>query len=149
MNSLLSRMLKRLQVITRDCREDMHEPDEQDLELAVFDGSFDNAMMDDTEAYIVLHRTDDEGKVTADKFNLACLIALARMAGAPKTPTTKDMTCGCCGEEFDLIWDTVPAHPDRETTLVINKQHIKEHGFSAITHVYIECPHCQARKDLK
>jgi hypothetical protein len=77
----------RLLEITEGCREDMHEPDEQDLEAFIVGEKLDNAFGEAIipsaieggfQEYIVIlrRRGDDEFKI--QKFNLATLIALAR-----------------------------------------------------------------------
>jgi len=80
-------MHARLLAITSDCRDDMHEPDEQGLSARVIGTYLDNAFGDSVtgeflerghqEIVVVLAR-DDDGRV--EKFNLASLIALARKA---------------------------------------------------------------------
>lgn len=80
-------MLARLLAITSDCRDDMHEPDEQSLKARVIGNHLDNAfghsVIEDflvkgyQELVVVLEREDD-GRV--EVFNLASLIALARKA---------------------------------------------------------------------
>jgi hypothetical protein len=153
MDRIMNATLARLCNITRRCRESMHEPDEQGVEVAVFDGSFDNAMMDHTEAHIKLHRTDaTDASVEVESFNLACLIALARRPEAPPAPATRSgVICGCCGEGFDLVWDTttVGRSVGEGTTLMIEKQYIKEADITAISKVFIRCPHCGAERDVK
>lgn len=77
--------LKRLIEFTEGCREDMHEPDEQDLSARVIGSHLDNAMGNRIEAraiaenyqeYVVILEKDG----TIELFNLATLIALARKA---------------------------------------------------------------------
>lgn len=78
-------MCRRLLAITRGCREDMHEPDEQEIKCRVIGTTFDNAHGDDIredaveqgyqEIIVVLERGD-----YCERFNLASLIALARQA---------------------------------------------------------------------
>lgn len=73
--------------ITSDCRDDMHEPDEQGLEAHVVGWKLDNACVDHIDVEflergtqeIVVVLTRDHGR-RVEKFNLARLIALARMA---------------------------------------------------------------------
>ena len=72
---------QRLLTITEDCRIDMHEPDEQDVSARVYGQHLDNAMgesitIDDGfQEYVVILRRG----IAAEKFNLATLIALARI----------------------------------------------------------------------
>jgi len=54
-------------------RHDWHEPDEQNLTVEMVDGSFDNAMCDETEAHVVIKQG---GKEIA-KVNVALLLAWA------------------------------------------------------------------------
>jgi len=73
--------------MTKDCRPDMHEPDEQGLSIEFVEGfGLDNACMGppESEPY---RKTDagfwlikDEGEPTERRewFNLACLIAVVR-----------------------------------------------------------------------
>lgn len=82
-------MLHRLLTVTSDCRDDMHEPDEQGLSARVFGDHLDNAMGDQIDArlmfagshefVVILERDTEFGKVI-EPFNLASLIALARKA---------------------------------------------------------------------
>ncbi len=77
--------LVRLQEVTRECRVDMHEPDEQGIDARVVGFKLDNAFGDSIRADAV---TDgwQEFVVVLEKdgllhsFNLATLIALARKA---------------------------------------------------------------------
>lgn len=64
--------------ITAGCREDMHEPDEQGLSAKVSGRVLDNAGVD-REYRVVLSREDEKGRVYQDTFNLADLLALARI----------------------------------------------------------------------
>jgi len=85
--SILERDLLRLKDITKTCRTDMHEPDEQGLKCRVVGDHLDNACGEYTtedaiirgyqEYVVVLERFDGE-KFQVEKFNLANLIALAR-----------------------------------------------------------------------
>ena len=81
----MTRDVARLHEITHECREDMHEPDEQDLKARVIGDHLDNAMGESInekaiaggyQEYVVVLERD--GK--QERFNLACLIALARKA---------------------------------------------------------------------
>ena len=81
----MSKLLINLQTITNGCREDMHEPSEQDLKARVIGDHLDNAFGEDIrgiacengfqEFVVVLERNDQMMKI-----NLASLIALARKA---------------------------------------------------------------------
>jgi hypothetical protein len=74
--------LKRLRSITVDCRDDMHEPDEQEVTAKVIGKTLDNAFscppakFSHNELMVVIERDGKE-----EYFNLANLIALARVAG--------------------------------------------------------------------
>lgn len=78
----MEEMLKRLNKITTNCREDMHEPDEQGVNVTVSGYRFDNAFGDDPminrAEYTV--RLMNENTFEYEWFNLATLIALARKA---------------------------------------------------------------------
>lgn len=86
----VTEILGRLQAITKDCRPDMHEPDEQGLRARVIGNYLDNACGDSISSHaieggfqefvVVLERYANSGHVI-EKFNLADLIALARRAG--------------------------------------------------------------------
>lgn len=85
-SNILKRDLERLLEMTDGCRDDMHEPDEQDLKASVFGDHLDNACADRVtidsgyQEYIVVLKRG--GRM--QKFNLANLIALARMATVPE-----------------------------------------------------------------
>ena len=86
--------LERLLKITKGCREDMHEPDEQGVKAKVIGDHLDNAfgdsiridaIIDGYQEFVVIHGYQEfvvilnrEGHI--EKFNLATLIALARKA---------------------------------------------------------------------
>ncbi len=78
----MKRMLERLQKITKNCREDMHEPDNQGIIAKVTGTHLDNAMGSDpytNSQEFTVGIIHDDG--SADEwFNLATLIALARKA---------------------------------------------------------------------
>jgi PP-loop superfamily ATP-utilizing enzyme len=80
--TIMENMLKRLVEVTKNCREDMHEPDEQGLSAVTSGFNFDNAFGDSpfTNAgeLTVGIRDDKSGHI--EWFNLATLIALARKA---------------------------------------------------------------------
>ena len=86
-NNLLG--LNRLLAITKDCRSDMHEPDEQGLKCRVIGDHLDNAfgnyisieqLTKGFQEYIVIIERFDGDKFHFETFNLANLIALARQA---------------------------------------------------------------------
>ena len=86
MNRYLEDRLKKLKDFTKDCREDMHEPDECGISADVIGTKLDNAFGEEVnehhleEGYqelVIILRKDDEGFY---KINLATLIALARKA---------------------------------------------------------------------
>lgn len=104
----LAKTLDRLRSVTAGCREDMHEPDEQGLGAEVYgtrlDNAFDNEIIErrvqtidhrhsylpEQEIVLALTRDvhdDDPSKEThrVEVFNLATLIALARLASLPQT----------------------------------------------------------------
>lgn len=99
MINFLNQFGERLLYITQNCREDMHEPDEQDLKAFVIGNHLDNAFGDSIvpelieslihEYIVIMERMVDGDKnfkekfFVHDKFNLATLIALARI-GAEK-----------------------------------------------------------------
>ena len=79
--------LNTLKAFTEDCREDMHEPDEQGIRAWVVGTHLDNAfgnrideraIMTYSQEYVVILDKVEEGKII--KLNLATLIALARKA---------------------------------------------------------------------
>jgi hypothetical protein len=76
---------KRLLKATENCREDMHEPDEQGISAVVAGNHLDNAMGDDPAdncgEFTVAIVQDDGSK---EWFNLATLIALARIGAGRK-----------------------------------------------------------------
>lgn len=76
----MQKTLDRLQKETKECREDMHEPDEQGIEATVSGYRLDNAFGDkpweNYGEYTVGIRQGEE----TQWFNLATLIALARKA---------------------------------------------------------------------
>lgn len=76
---------KRLLKATKDCRDDMHEPDEQGVSAIVTGYYLDNAMGDNPfnncGEFTVAIIQDDGSK---EWFNLATLIALARIGADSK-----------------------------------------------------------------
>lgn len=77
---MLQKFGKRLLEATKDCREDMHEPDEQGISAIVTGYNLDNAMGDEPYnncgEFTVAIVQDDGHK---EWFNLATMIALARI----------------------------------------------------------------------
>lgn len=85
----MNETLKRLQEITKDCREDMHEPDQQGINASITGYHLDNAFgnrTDSDELVICLWRGTPSNEypnynnIESEYFNLATLIALARKA---------------------------------------------------------------------
>ena len=74
-NQRLEDILHSLLKITFDCRQDMHEPDEQSLSAKIVGKSFDNAVIDESEIALILTRPGKQVSI-----NLCDLIALARKA---------------------------------------------------------------------
>jgi hypothetical protein len=73
---------KRLLNVTIDCKEDMHEPDENGVSAKVFGNHLDNAMGDDPETNCKEYTVEilrDAEELEKEYFNLADLIALARV----------------------------------------------------------------------
>lgn len=96
--------LESLLNITKGCRPDMHEPDEQGLTAIVTGLHLDNAfgnqrtlMRESPEAeeiIVTLRRTGEDGAAgwyNQIQINLATLIALARKAAFHPTYTAQDM----------------------------------------------------------
>lgn len=74
--------LDRLKKVTSHCRDDMHEPDNQDISAVVTGTHLDNAMGNDPYkncCEFTVGITKGEGN-SYEWFNLATLIALARKA---------------------------------------------------------------------
>ena len=81
----MKKMLERLRKITKDCRDDMHEPDEQGISVIVSGYHLDNAMGDNPcdncgEFTIAVIKNRGMSNEEWEWFNLATLIALARKA---------------------------------------------------------------------
>ena len=88
---MLKKVASRLLSQTNGCRYDMHEPDEQDLKARIIGNKLDNAFGDSIreeailngwqEFVVILERDFGPrgGGRHIDKFNLASLIALARI----------------------------------------------------------------------
>jgi hypothetical protein len=83
MDERMKSIFQHLRLVTQGCRDDMHEPDEQDVKARVVGTVLDNAhgtMIDESmivggrqEIVVIIDRLGRQ-----DKFNLADLIALAR-----------------------------------------------------------------------
>jgi len=104
MDELFEKDLKRLKEFTKDCRDSMHEPDEQNIYAEfgpntyrfetghICRTSFDNAdtsEMSYNMGFWLIKRVYDESTMgpivnsyteVREWFNLACIVALARMA---------------------------------------------------------------------
>jgi hypothetical protein len=89
----LAATLATLGDITQGCRVDMHEPDEQDLKARVVGFELDNAtgshvseeaMLGGYQEFVVVLERHRDGRIDREQFNLATLIALARMADVTK-----------------------------------------------------------------
>lgn len=72
--------------ITNDCRATMHEPDEQDISAVVLGYKLDNAFGDvpwnnqgEMTIGITAEHSPEDGEPATEWFNLASLIALARI----------------------------------------------------------------------
>lgn len=89
-----SDFLTRLLSITDGCRDDMHEPDEQDVIATVVGDHLDNAMGDVRHPYncgefiVTIRQGRKLTGYREEHFNLATLIAFARMAPDPATTFT-------------------------------------------------------------
>ena len=84
---------KRLLAVTDGCRDDMHEPDNNGVSAIVDGVLFDNAMGDDGrfgEMFVAITKEQDQwdGKPRTENFNLATLIAFARIGA--NTISTED-----------------------------------------------------------
>lgn len=86
---MISEYETRLLSITKGCRPDMHEPDEQGLSARVIGDKLDNAYMEEInpeflengwqELIVILERDYGTKGKQVEKFNLSTLIALARI----------------------------------------------------------------------
>lgn len=75
---------------TKSCREDTHEPNEQDLRVLFTGARFNNAGCEG-ELHIVLRRGSDFGPGQVDTYhNLASLIALARLGAREVVRKTEE-----------------------------------------------------------
>jgi len=78
-DAALNPFSKRLVRITGECRDDMHEPDEQGISARFIGSAFDNASGDargDTEELTLIIESKDGRQ---EQFNVATLVALARI----------------------------------------------------------------------
>ena len=77
---MLKKYHEKLTKFTKDCRHDMHEPDEQGISAKVIGKELDNAMGEDVrfndEFVVILKNSKDK----EFRINLATLIAIARKA---------------------------------------------------------------------
>ena len=90
MDKLMQQALNDLKFATAPCREDMHEPDEQDLKVSIIGDHLDNAcgnhighrqITQGFQEYVVcFRRFDSKLGFVCVQVNLATLIALARKA---------------------------------------------------------------------
>ena len=87
MDEYLTERLDQLKHITRNCRDDMHEPDEQEVYASVVGTHLDNAFGEDTQLlpaehqeFVVIIKSKIKDVDEVFKINLATLIALARKA---------------------------------------------------------------------
>ena len=139
------RIAKTLLEATKDCRESMHEPDEQDLTVAFSGGEFDNAGTDN-EVHVILRKGDFSSDQTETSLNLASLIALARL-GARKViemnETPRDGSVAALRKWLepkngnDTLWiretlatrgrdyklGPLPEHPPMGVTIYIERDH--------------------------
>jgi len=81
---MLEEFSERLLKITEDCRDDMHEPDNNGITAMVTGDKLDNAMGDDPihnqwELIVNISKISDINYESTESFNLASLIALARI----------------------------------------------------------------------
>ena len=89
MHEVLKKDLKRLKDFLKRCRPDMHEPDEEGVKAWVVGDHLDNAMGEyisveavegNHQEFVVIIEKETKDGFEKMKFNLANLIALARMA---------------------------------------------------------------------
>ena len=78
--SYLNKFSKRLNEATKDCRDDMHEPDEQEISAKVLGNHIDNAMGNDPDTNCGELTVGIIKDSKTEWFNLATLIDLARQA---------------------------------------------------------------------
>lgn len=85
----MKKFADRLIKITEFCRDDMHKPDEQGLYARIVGNHLNNAFDEDIrieaiegdfqEFVVILERDESIPRAKKEKFNLATLIALARI----------------------------------------------------------------------
>lgn len=77
----MEKFAQRLLMMTLTCRPDMHEPDEQGITAEVLGRILDNAHGDNGRSgeYVVQLTLDIQQGKRVENFNLATLIALARL----------------------------------------------------------------------
>lgn len=88
----MRRIKERLDAITDGCLTDMHEPDNEEIKVRIVGDHLDNACGDfisldaivrGYQEYVVCFERVVDEKLVYDNFNLATLIALARLAVLP------------------------------------------------------------------
>lgn len=72
----------KLLAATQGCRPSMHEPDEQGVEATPIPGPFDNAGGDELALAIERYVGDGSQRKSVERFNMADLVALARLGAA-------------------------------------------------------------------
>lgn len=89
--AMFSRELENLRAFTINCRESMHEPDEQGISAHVVGDHLDNAMGSNINETLILQHNQELVVILQKEsahhplmINLANLIALARMAQIPE-----------------------------------------------------------------
>ncbi len=84
---------RRLMAVTDGCRHDMHEPDNNGVSATVDGDHLDNAMGNNGacgEMFVEITREYDDVNVLIENFNLATLIAFARIGAAKVISDTED-----------------------------------------------------------
>jgi len=87
MENTFQGVCRELLTATEGCRPDMHEPDEQDISVRVIGDHLDNACGTEIREGDIIHGYQEivvllKRAGSLYRFNLADLIALARMAAA-------------------------------------------------------------------
>lgn len=93
MNKQQADLLARLNRVLDGCRDDMHEPDEQGVSCRIVGDHLDNAMPASLTHHcgeFLVCISSQSTHLGEDYFNLAGLIALARMAGRSRTRALED-----------------------------------------------------------
>lgn len=72
----------KLLAATQGCRPSMHEPDEQGIEAHLIVGPFDNAGGAEMALAIERYVGDGSQRKSVERFNMADLVALARLGAA-------------------------------------------------------------------